>query len=142
VAELCGQIAVLFREGKGAVAPVVVPMSTRGTPLDTLAAEVDRLPAVLRADLRSGDWLLVTTRNSVYSLCLLDDGSYSVAGGWFDRNGDSPQRVGVNGCTFGGRAIKSDVVAAPGLFLEFENRVTTTRIQEARVLRGDVALSH
>ena len=117
-------------------------MSTRGTPLDTLAAEVDRLPAVLRADLRSGDWLLVTTRNSVYSLCLLDDGTYQVAGGWFDRNGDSPQRVCVNGCTFGGRAIKSDVVAAPGLFLEFENRVTTTRIQQARVLRGDAALPH
>ena len=46
---------------------------TSGTPLDALAAEVDRLPAVLRTDLRSGDWLLVTTRNSVYSLCLLDD---------------------------------------------------------------------
>jgi hypothetical protein len=112
-------------------------MATQGTPLDTLAAEADRLPAVLRTDLRSGDWLLVKTRNSVYSLCLLEDGTYSVAGGWFDRNGDSPQRVGVNGCTFGGRAIKSDILAAPGLFLEFENRVTTTRIREARILRGD-----
>ena len=116
--------------------------STPGRPLDALAAEVDRLPAVLRRDLRSGDWLVVTTRNSVYSLCLLEDGSYSVAGGWFDRNGESPQRLGVNGCTFGGRAIKSDVVAAPGLFLEFENRVTTTRIQEARILRSDAQLCH
>jgi hypothetical protein len=127
----------------GAVRPgPPVPMSMRGTPLDSLAAEVDRLPAVLRTDLRSGDWLLVTTRNSVYSLCLLEDGTYSVAGGWFDRNGDSPQRVGVNGCTFGGRAIKSDVVAAPGLYLEFENRVTTTRIREARVLRGEGTRPH
>ena len=116
--------------------------STPGRPLDALAAEVDRLPAVLRRDLRSGDWLVVTTRNSVYSLCLLEDGSYSVAGGWFDRNGESPRRLGVNGCTFGGRAIKSDVVAAPGLFLEFENRVTTTRIQEARILRSDPQLCH
>ena len=116
--------------------------TTPATPLDALAAEVDRLSAVLRRDLRSGDWLVVTTRNSVYSLCLLEDGSYSVAGGWFDRNGDSPRRVGVNGCTFGGRAIKSDVVAAPGLFLEFENRVTTTRIQEARILRTDPELCH
>jgi hypothetical protein len=111
--------------------------SASGRPLDVLVAAVDRLPAVLRTDMRSGDWLVVRTRNSVYSLCLLEDGTYSVAGGWFDRNGTSPQRVGVNGCTFGGRAIKSDVLAAPGLFLEFDNRVTTTRICDARVLRSD-----
>lgn len=116
--------------------------SKRGRPLDILVAESDRLPAVTRGDLRSGDWLVVTTCNSVYSLCLLEDGTYSVAGGWFDRQGVSPQRVGVNGCTFGGRAIKSDVVAAPGLFLEFDNRVTTTRIQEARVLRSADDLCH
>jgi hypothetical protein len=111
--------------------------SVQGRPLDVLVAAMDRLPAVLRTDMRSGDWLVVRTRNSVYSLCLLEDGTYSVAGGWFDRNGTSPQRVGVNGCTFGGRAIKSDVLAAPGLFLEFDNRVTTTRIRDARVLRTD-----
>jgi len=116
--------------------------SNKGRPLDLLVAESDRLPAVTRKDLRSGDWIVVTTCNSVYSLCLLEDGTYSVAGGWFDRQGVSPQRVGVNGCTFGGRAIKSDVVAAPGLFLEFDNRVTTTRIQEARVLRVDQDLCH
>ena len=114
----------------------------RGIPLDALAAEAEHLTAVSRADLRSGDWLLVTTLNSVYSLCLLDDGTYSVAGGWFDRMGISPHRVGVNGCTFGGRAIKSDIVAAPGLFLEFDNHVTTTRIREARVLRSDMGLCH
>jgi len=133
-----------YDSGKGDASPFGLTMleSIPGTPLDALAAKVDRLPVVLRRDLRSGDWLVVTTRNSRYSLCLLEDGSYSVAGGWFDRNGESPQRVGVNGCTFGGRAIKSDVVAAPGLFLEFENRVTTTRIQEARVLRTDPQLCH
>ena len=121
----------------GSLWPPTSMRNSNGRALDALAAEADRLPAVLRADLRSGDFLVVTTRNSVYSLCLLEDGTYSVAGGWFDRHGDSPQRVGIAGCTFGGRAIKSDVVAAPGLFLEFENRVTTTRIREARVLRGD-----
>jgi hypothetical protein len=111
--------------------------SPQARALDVLVAAMDRLPAVLRTDMRSGDWLVVRTRNSVYSLCLLEDGTYSVAGGWFDRNGTSPQRVGVNGCTFGGRAIKSDVLAAPGLFLEFDNRVTTTRIRDASVLRTD-----
>jgi hypothetical protein len=129
-------------KGDGSPFGLTMLESIPGTPLDALVAKVDHLPVVLRRDLRSGDWLVVTTRNSRYSLCLLEDGSYSVAGGWFDRNGESPQRVGVNGCTFGGRAIKSDVVAAPGLFLEFENRVTTTRIQEARVLRTDPQLCH
>ena len=115
----------------------------RGRPLDILAARACRLPSVSRTDLRCGDWLVVKTRNSVYSLCLMADGTYSVAGGWFDRNGSSPQRVGINGCTFGGRAIMRDVVAAPGLFLEFDNRVTTTRICEAQVLRGDASpLAH
>jgi hypothetical protein len=114
----------------------------RGRSLAVLAAEVDRLEAVTRADVRPGDWILVTTRNSVYSLCLLEDGTYSVAGGWFDKNGPSPQRVGVSGCTFGGRAIHRDVVAAPGLFLEFDNKVTTTRIREARVLRDASPIRH
>jgi hypothetical protein len=119
-----------------------MPTPTLGRPLDLLAAEVDRLPMVTRADLRSGDWLVVKTRNSIYSLCLLEDGSYWVAGGWFDKNGVSPQRVRINGCTFGGRAIKSDILAAPGLFLEFDNLVTTTQIQEARVLRTEPGVCH
>lgn len=113
----------------------------RARPLDLLTAQACRLAAVMKTDLRCGDWVVVTTQNSVYALCLLEDGTYSASGGWFDRHGDAwPARVRVNGCTFGGRAIKTDVVAAPGLFLEFDNQVTTTRIREARVLRGDERL--
>ncbi|MFQ5695971.1 MAG: hypothetical protein ACE5HB_08280, partial [Terriglobia bacterium] len=87
--------------------------------------------------LRSGDWVLVTTKNSLYSICVLERDLYSVSGGWFDREGDSPQRVAINGCTWGGRALKHDIVAAPGLFLEFGNQVLTTRIQSVRVIRAD-----
>jgi len=108
---------------------------SRGRSLAALAARVERLSAITRKALCPGDWIVVATRNSVYSMCLLEDGTYSVAGGWFDRTGVSPQRVGIAGCTFGGRAIHSDVVAAPGLFLEFDNQVTTTRIREVRLLR-------
>jgi hypothetical protein len=43
----------------------------------------------------------------------------------------------VNGCTWGGSAIKSDILAAPGLFLEFGNRVRTTRIQQVNLFRSD-----
>lgn len=108
-----------------------------GWSLEALTAVAGRLPAVRKADLRWGDQVIVTTKNSVYSLFVVENGAYWVTGGWFDRHLRSPQRVWVNGCTFGGTAIMTDIVAAPGLFLEFDNRVTTTRIQGTRVLRGD-----
>jgi hypothetical protein len=58
-----------------------------------------------------------------------------VSGGWFDKNSDGPLTVAVNGCTYGGSLIRHDVVAAPGLFLEFGNSVSTTRICDVRVIR-------
>lgn len=108
-----------------------------GWPLATLTALAGRLQAVTEADLHWGDRVVVTTKNSVYSLFVVEDGTYWVTGGWFDRHSCSPQRVRVNGCTFGGSAILSDVVAVPGLFLEFDNSVTTTRIQAARIVRSN-----
>jgi hypothetical protein len=41
----------------------------------------------------------------------------------------------INGCTWGGRAIHSELVAARGLFLEFGNQVVTTRILKVQLLR-------
>ena len=79
----------------------------------------------------------VTTRNSVYWIWVLQEDLYSVSGGWFDLKGLSPYKTGINGCTWGGSAIKHDIVAAPGLFLEFGNWVTTTRIQHIRVIRSE-----
>jgi hypothetical protein len=113
-----------------------------GRSLAALAAEASRPGAVMRSELRPGDWLLVQTRNSTYTLCLLEDGRYSVAGGWFDRNVTTPCVIGIAGCTFGGRAIHREILAAPGLFLEFDNQVTTTRIMEARVIRDATHAPH
>ena len=110
--------------------------------LTALAAAAPDLAAITKSELRCGDWVIVTTRNSVYSLHVNGDGTYSVAGGWFDRNRSAPSRVRVNGCTFGGRAIKADIVAAPGLFMEFGNLVCTTRIRAPRLLRGEAPLRH
>jgi hypothetical protein len=62
---------------------------------------------------------------------------YWVSGGWFDRQRISPQRIGINGCTWGGSAIKRDIVAAAGLRLEFANSVLTTWIRQVRVIRAD-----
>ncbi len=100
--------------------------------------------AVRRADLGFGDQVIVRTRNSVYSLWSLGDGTFAVSGGWFDRQDGTPVTVTVNGCTYGGSAIRHDVVAARGLFLEFGNRVSTTRIQDVRVVRcaDSVSVDH
>ncbi len=107
---------------------------------NTLGAIVQKarsLDRVRKRDLRRGDRVLVRTKNSLYTIWVLDEGLYWVWGGWFDRQGVSPQRVTINGCTWGGSAIKEDIVAARGLRLEFGNRVLTTRIQEASVIRTE-----
>ena len=104
----------------------------------TLGAIVDhagKLEAVYKTDLELGDQLIVTTKNSIYSIYPLQDGIYSVSGGWFDRHALSPSRVEINGCTWGGRAIKWDILAACGLHLEFGNQVVTSRILKLQVIR-------
>lgn len=105
----------------------------------TLGAIVDhsqQLAPVRKIDLQYGDWVVVTTKNSTYSICFLGQDLYAVSGGWFDQQTTAPLTVSVNGCTWGGSAIKSDILAAPGLFLEFGNRVRTTRIQQVEIHRG------
>lgn len=92
------------------------------------------LDGVRRSDVSFGDRVVVTTRNSVYSLWPIGDGTFAVRGGWFDRE-DAPSMVAVNGCTYGGSVIHQDLIASPGLFLEFGNRVLTTRIQAVEVVR-------
>lgn len=99
--------------------------------------QVGVIDQVRKSDLKRGDQLLVATENSVYSMCVHEDATFSVSGGWFDTQGLSPVRLSIAGCTWGGSAIKQDIVAACGLRLEFGNRVVTTRIREVRVFRGD-----
>ena len=110
----------------------------------TLAARINQarsLEEVRKKDLRAGDRVLVTTRNSLYTIWVLDYGVYWVSGGWFDLQRISPQRIAVNGCTWGGSAIKQDILAALGLRLEFGNSVRTTRIREVRVILAEAQSS-
>ncbi len=117
--------------------PIVPPTPAEGQSLDRIAAHAQEVESVRRGHLSWGDWLVVTTRNSTYTLCVLDDHTYAVSGGWFDRQSSCPTEIGVNGCTWGGTAIQQDVLAARGRFLEFGNRVVTTRIESVRVVRCD-----
>jgi hypothetical protein len=105
--------------------------------LDACTMTADQLEAVRKNDLLSGDSVLVWTKNSVYAILALGQGLYQVSGGWFDRNGRSAEVVTINGCTWGGSAIKQDIVAARGLFLEFGNRVVTTRIRNVILIRAE-----
>ncbi len=102
--------------------------------LEALVEQAPSLEEVRKRDLHCGDRVLVTTRNSLYTIWVLGDGRYWVWGGWFDRQGESPQQVRINGCTWGGSAIKQDIIAARGLRLEFGNTVLTTWIQQVRVI--------
>ena len=104
--------------------------------LSTLVREADAMQQVRKHDLRSGDWLAVKTANSVYTIRVLQDGEYLLSGGWFDAHGYTSCRVRINGCTWGGSAIKVDVVAACGLQLEFSNRVRTSPIRTIAFVPG------
>jgi len=103
--------------------------------LEDLARVAERLDGVRRGELGTGDRIVVATRNSIYSLVQLDDGRFEVAGGWYQRSGRGSVRLGVSGCTAGGAALFTRLLAAPGLFLEFEDGTRTTRIQNVRLQR-------
>jgi hypothetical protein len=115
-------------------------MISSGT-LDTLARRLQQTAAVHKDDLEMGDLLVVETRNSRYRLVSLGDGTYRVDGGWFDRQYASPVVTAVRGCTWGGSAIATDLLAACGLFLEFGNGVVTTAIRSFHVVKQPAATS-
>ena len=116
------------------------PKGVRAATLETLVSAASDVDGVWARDVCAGDRLLVRTRNSVYSLFAGDDGTFVVAGGWFAAQGASWTRVGVAGCTWGGHAILTGIIAAVGICLEFDNGVRTTRIREVRVLRDTPTL--
>lgn len=110
-------------------------MSGFGHNLEKIVDGANHLRQVLKSDLRFGDIVFITTRNSIYSLSVLENDRYIVSGGWFDRKGLSPVKATITGCSWGGSIIKVDTLAACGLHLEFGNRVITTPIQKVSVVR-------
>jgi hypothetical protein len=107
-----------------------------GHSLERIVDGAVQLKQIRKEELQFGDLVLITTRNSDYSVSVLEDDSYIVSGGWFARKGRSPMKVSITGCTWGGSIIKVDTLAACGLRMEFGNRVITTTIRKVRVLRG------
>ena len=104
--------------------------------IEDLASAAEIVGGVKRRDLGAGDRVVVSTRNSVYSLTAQADGSFEVSGGWFEREGAGMVRVEVLGCTAGGHALFTEHIAAPGLFMEFADGLRTTRIRTVRWIAG------
>lgn len=109
-------------------------MTSVGLSLSALVEQTPLLQQVRKSDLRSGDCVFVRTTNSLYSIRVLEGGYCVVSGGWFARKGLSPTRTTIVGCTWGGTAVKVDIVAACGLRLEFGNRLITSTIRKIFVL--------
>lgn len=110
------------------------PQPRLAASLSSLAVHADTLASVRKADLQTGDMVCIKTRNSTYTLRFLGTRNYIVSGGWFNRKGLAPMVTTVAGCTWGGSAIKIDVIAVCGLRIEFGNRLITSPVHKIFVL--------
>lgn len=108
--------------------------------LDMEVAQLEWLAMLKKNDLVPGSIVEIQTANSVYELLVLDKEEFIVSGGWFDQQDLSPYRVGINGCTWGGSALKWDIIAGAMMHIEFSVGgrmiVTTSPIQGWKVYGG------
>ncbi len=109
--------------------------TTHGISLNAILQHLPRFRRIQRTDLCFADRVVVYTQNSRYDLIVVGDGEYMVTGGWFDRESLSPHRVRINGCTWGGSMIWKETVAAPGMCIEFDNRVITSPVRRVLICR-------
>ena len=105
-----------------------------GLTLASITRSADQLQEVRKSSLGFGDWVFVKTVKSLYRIRSLSGSLYEVSGGWFDKKGLSPAHLRISGCTWGGSAIKIDLIAACGLRIEFGNLLITSPIQKIFVL--------
>ena|SRR5688572_32131892 len=110
--------------------------------LEHLIAAAETQDGVKFSDLQSGDWIVVRTKNSTYTLATLGDGTFMASGGWFAAERAEDRPVQIRGCTWGGSALLVRMVAAPGMCIEFANGVRTTRAREVRLIRAASARLH
>jgi hypothetical protein len=107
-----------------------------GCTLQSLVDSASHLQEVRKSDLQYGDVVYIKTLNSLYTIQVYNQSEYLASGGWFDRQSNLPMKIHINGCTWGGKSIKVNIVAACGLCTEFGNRVRTSTIQKIIVVRN------
>ncbi|HSD64378.1 MAG TPA: hypothetical protein VLB50_11285 [Ignavibacteriaceae bacterium] len=101
-----------------------------GFELKNLTDSSDKLMQVHKSRLEPGDMIYLKTLNSLYIIKVISNDEYLVSGGWFDKQNISPQKMSIRGCTWGGSAIKTDIIAATGLCIEFGNNLITSKIHK------------
>lgn len=101
--------------------------------LDAELAQLAWLDMLKKSELEPGSIVQVQTTYSIYELLILDQDEVLVSGGWFDKHNLSPYRARINGCTWGGSAIKHDIIAGAMMHIEFSiggrNILTTSPIR-------------
>ena len=102
--------------------------------LDRMTHSAHLFPEIRKDEVRKGDWVIMRTMKSVYTLHSLGDGLYEVCGGWFDKKGVGPMRIGVAGATWGGSVIMPQVLAACGMCVEFRNRLITSPVKKIVIM--------
>lgn len=111
--------------------------STPSRTLDSLCDSARTIDGIWADDVEPGDRLVVQTENSTYLLTALPNRLFRVSGGWFAAEGLDDLEVRIIGCTWGGRAILTRLVAAPGMCIEFDNTVQTTSVRDVRLFRSE-----
>jgi hypothetical protein len=101
-----------------------------GFDLKNLSEISDRMNQVFKHRLEPGDQVYLKTENSIYIVKVICNDEFLVSGGWFDKQNLSPHKINIRGCTWGGKIIKTDIIAAPGLCIEFSNNLVTSRINK------------
>lgn len=119
----------------------IQPPGEPATTLDRIVETAENISGIWTDDVAAGDWVVVRTKNSTYSMAAMGDGAFRVSGGWFAAQGED-RDVRIAGCTWGGAVIHTRLVAAIGMFLEFDNGVRTTRIREIKHIRGGDGREH
>lgn len=113
------------------------PATTGSWTLDSLSERARTIDGIWADDVEPGDLLVVHTQNSVYRIMALGGDLFRVEGGWFAAHSLQSAEVRIVGCTWGGRAILTRLVAAPGMCIEFDNTVQTTSVCDVRHFRYD-----
>ena len=106
-----------------------------GYELGDFVRAAEQMTLVNRKDLDFGDTVIVRTLNSMYLIQVWGNDLYGVTGGWFDRHEYSMKKIKIVGCTWGGSAVKQDVIAGRGLCLEFGGGLRTSLIVDVSILK-------
>ena len=112
------------------------PKARLGVALGKVIEMADGLCQIHKSEVAADDWIFVKTANSLYRIRVIGDGWYEASGGWFEKKGCSPKTVRISGCSWGGSIIKTGLIAACGLYVEFSNRLVTTSVQRIIVIRS------